>query len=220
MAQFPEPERIIVKGKGVLHHLRHTMGAGLLVAIPLGITLFILRFLFNLADGLLAPYIRLAQRIVYGEAFYLPGLGVIVGLVAIYLAGVVASNVLGGYFVRRWNLLLARIPLVKTIYFAAHQVVEIMTRGRGGSLRRAVLVQFPETDAFAFAYVTNETITSSGRRYLTCFVPTAPNPTSGYVLFLDESEVFQTGMSEEETVKVIMSMGVVIPKVLHAERLQ
>ncbi len=196
------------------------MGAGLLVAIPLGITLFILRFLFHLADGILAPYIRFFQRLLFGQAFYLPGLGVIFGVIFVYLAGVVASNVLGGYFVRRWNLLLARIPLVKTIYFAAHQVVEIMTRGRGSSVRRAVLVQFPETDSFAFAYVTNESITTSGRRYFTCFVPTAPNPTSGYVLFLNESEIFTTGMSEEETVKIIMSLGVVVPEVLYAERLQ
>jgi uncharacterized membrane protein len=216
----PKKERIISRGKGLLHHIRHTMGAGLLVAIPLGITLFILRFLFNLADGILAPFIRLAQRIFFGEAFYLPGLGVVVGLLVVYLAGVVASNMLGSYFVRRWNLLLARIPLVKTIYFAAHQVVEVMTRDRGGSVRRAVLVQFPETESFAFAYVTNESITTSGRRYITCFVPTAPNPTSGYVLFLDESEIFSTGMSEEETVKIIMSLGVVVPEVLHAERLQ
>ncbi|MBE0595868.1 MAG: DUF502 domain-containing protein [Desulfuromonadales bacterium] len=206
---------------GLLRHLKQTLAAGLLVVIPLGITLFVLRFLFNLADGVLAPYIRLTQRLLLGREFYLPGFGLALGLLGLYLFGAAATNVAAKYLGNRWDRFLARIPIARTIYFSARQVTQIMGRKREGeAYRRAVLVEFPKVNSYTVAYVTNEHRTASGKRYYSCFIPTAPNPTSGYVLVLEEGQVYPAEMNMEEAMKVIMSLGMVVPAVLTAEVLQ
>lgn len=205
----------------LLVHLRHKMGAGLLVAIPFGITLFVLRFLFNFADGLLAPVIRQAERLLFGREFYLPGMGMITGFLTVYLAGLLATNVFGRRLVHRWDLFLSRIPLVKTIYVSAKQIVAVFSEKKERpSFRRAVFVDFPREGSLSLAWVTNEMIAASGKRYLTCFVPTIPNPTTGFILLVEESRAYPARMSIEEAMKVIMSCGLVTPETLQAEKLQ
>jgi uncharacterized membrane protein len=214
--ETPKPPR-----RSLAAHLRAKMGAGLLVVVPFGITLFVLRFLFNFADGILAPYIRGAERLLFGRVYYLPGLGLVVGLLTIYGTGLLATNVFGRRLVERWDRFLARIPLVKSIYSAARQVVEVFSRKKShASFRQAVFVDFPRPGAFSLAYVTNEVVTPSGRRYLTCFVPTIPNPTTGFALLVEESRVYPAGMTVEEAMKIIMSCGMVVPESLRAEKLQ
>lgn len=206
---------------GLLGHLRHTMGAGLLVVVPFGITLFVLRFLFNFADGILASYIRGGQNLFFGREYYLPGLGMIVGLLATYGAGLLATNVFGRRLLAQWDRFLGRIPVVKSVYFSARQVVEVFShKGREPSFRQAVFVDFPRPGAFTLAYVTNEVVTASGKRYLSCFVPTIPNPTTGFVLVVEESRVYPAQMTIEEAMKVVMSCGMVAPEILQAEKLQ
>ena len=207
--------------KGLAYHLRHTLGAGILVAVPLGITLFILRFLFHFADGILAPYIHFFLRQVFGFDFYIPGTGVVFGLITLYLAGLLMTNVMGRYLVHRWDNFLARIPLVKTVYFSARQVMEILSRSRDKqTFRRAVFIDWPTKDSFAVAYVTNESVDASGRREYTCFIPTSPNPTTGFVLVMEESRVYPAEMSVEDAMKIVMSIGMVVPEVLKAKNFQ
>lgn len=201
-------------------HLRNKLGTGLLVVIPLGITLFILRFLFNLADGVLAPAIEKGVSLFLGEGYYIPGLGMVAGIVVIYAAGMVATNVFGRRLVEFWERILARIPLVKSIYTSSKQIIHVFSSGAKGSFRRAVYVEFPKEGSFSLAFVTNSVRTESGKNYHTVFVPTSPNPTSGYVLILEEHKVYPAAIGVEEAMKIIMSGGMVTPEVIRAEKLQ
>ena len=207
-------------GRSLLKHLKKKFGTGLLVVIPLGITIFILRFLFNLADGVLAPAIQRTAHFFFGEGHYIPGLGMIAGILVIYIAGVIATNVFGRRLVDYWERLLSRIPFVKSIYTSSKQILHVFSAGKKGSFRKAVYVQFPMEDSYSLAFVTNTVSTESGKRYHTVFVPTSPNPTSGYVLILEEHRVYPTAFGVEEAMKIIMSGGMVAPDVIRAEKLQ
>jgi uncharacterized membrane protein len=199
-------------------HLQKKMAAGLLVAIPLGITLITLRFLFNLADGVLAPVMRGMVAFLFGKGFYIPGLGIISALVIVYLLGILATNVFGRPILLYWDRLLTRIPLVNTIYVTSKQLMDVFRHRGRSSFQRAVYVDFPKEGSYAIAFITNETVNSSGKRHYTCFVPSSPNPTSGYVLLLKEEEVYPTSLSVEEAMKFIMSGGMVVPEVVHGEK--
>lgn len=213
-----EPEKGAHRGR-FLGHLLRKMEAGLLVVIPLGITLFVLRFLFNLADGLLAPAVRQAERLFFGREYYIPGLGMITGLLVIYFSGILVTNVLGRRLFHWWERFLGRIPVVKSIYSPAKQVLEIFShKERRASFRQAVYLDFPEKSSFSFAYLTNRVVSPSGKRYCVCFVPAVPNPTSGYVVILEESRVYPADLTVEEAMKAIMSGGMVAPEVLRAEK--
>lgn len=203
------------------HHLKSKIVAGLLVVIPVGVTIFILRFLFNLADGVLAPYIRKTAEFFLGEGGrYIPGLGMIAGLLVIYLSGLVASNVFGRRMVETWDRILSRIPLVKSIYTSSKQLISVFSRGGQESFRRAVYVDFPKEGTYSIAFITNMVPSASGKKYYTVFIPTSPNPTSGYVLILEEHKVYPTEFSVEEAMKVIMSGGMVVPEEILAKKLQ
>ncbi|PLX92046.1 MAG: hypothetical protein C0621_10410 [Desulfuromonas sp.] len=214
----PPPKRGI--GRRLLIHLRRKLTTGLLVVIPLGITLFILRFLFNLADGVLAPWIRQGVTSYLGQELYLPGLGMVAGFLVLYAAGVVAGNVIGRRFVDAWESLLSRIPLVKSIYTSSKQIINVFSQGGQGAFRRAVYVEFPKEGCYSIAFVTNSVKATSGRAFYTVFIPTSPNPTSGYVLLLDEENVYPTAFGVEEAMKIIMSGGMVTPDEIRADILQ
>jgi uncharacterized membrane protein len=201
-------------------HLKTKLGTGLLVVIPIGITIFILRFLFGVADGVLAPLIRRTVTFFFGEKSYIPGFGMIAGLLVVYAAGLLATNVLGRRLVDTWDALLSRIPLVKSIYLSSKQITQVFSAGGRDAFRRAVYVEFPKEGSYSIAFVTNNVRTASGKNYYTVFIPTSPNPTSGYVLFLEEHRVYPTAFGVEEAMKIIMSGGMVAPDVIRAEKLQ
>ncbi|BCR04525.1 membrane protein [Desulfuromonas versatilis] len=205
----------------LLNHLRRKLGAGLLVVVPIGLTLFILRFLFNLADGVLAPYIqKTASFFLGGEYRYIPGLGMIAGVLVVYITGIVASNVFGSRMVSFGESIMSRIPLVKSIYTSSKQFMQVFSKSGKNSFRKAVYVEFPMEGSFSIAFITNSVATASGKTYYTVFIPTSPNPTSGYVLILEEHRVYPTSFSVEEAMKVIMSGGMVAPEMIRAEKLQ
>lgn len=204
----------------LVRHLKNKLIAGLLVIIPFGITLFILKFLFGLADGVLAPMIRQGLTRLFGGDFYLPGFGVITGLAVLYLTGVLVSNVFGKSILAGLDSLSMRIPVVRSVYVFSKQLIQFFSRGGQESFRRAVYVEFPKEGSYSIAFVTNTVMSTSGRKYYTCFIPTSPNPTSGYVLILEEDRVFPTAFGVEEAMKIIMSGGMVAPDKIRAERLQ
>lgn len=194
--------------ESVVNHLKGKFFAGLFVVIPLGITIFILKFLFNFADGILGAYLDTLFSAVSHRETHFPGLGMITGAIVIYLTGLLATNVLGTQFLQWGDEILSRIPLVNSIYTSSKQLMKVFSEGKS-SYRRAVLVEWPRPGVRAVGFVTAE-VERDGQRLLVVYVPTMPNPTSGFALFFREDEVYDSGMTVEEAVKFVVSGGVVV----------
>ncbi|ABQ25719.1 DUF502 domain-containing protein [Geotalea uraniireducens] len=192
----------------VFNHLKSKFVTGLFVVIPLGITIFILKFLFNFADGILGSYLDSLFSAIAHEEFHFPGLGMLTGAVVIYLSGLLASNVLGTQFLKWWDAFLSKIPLVKSIYTSSKQLTHVFKDGKT-SYRRAVFVEWPRNGVRAVGFVTAE-VMRNGERLVVVYVPTMPNPTSGFALFFREDEVLESGMTVEDAVKFVVSGGVVV----------
>lgn len=192
-----------------VRHLKGKFITGLFVVVPLGITLFILKFLFNFADGILGSYLdSIFSAFIVHREYHIPGLGMLTGAVVIYLSGVLATNVMGTRILRWWDELLSRIPLVKSIYSSSKQLTQVFKEGKT-SYRRAVFVEWPRVGVRAVGFVTAE-VERDGEKLVVVYVPTMPNPTSGFALFFRESDVHECGMTVEEAVKFVVSGGAVV----------
>jgi uncharacterized membrane protein len=196
--------------------------AGLLVWLPLAITVAVLSWLLGAMDGLFAWVLRLLLNVLPGSAkgvveglVSIPGLGVIVVLVALFLTGVFAANVLGAWAVHRWHAVMHRVPIVKSIYSSVKQVSDTLFSSSGQAFREAVLVQYPRQGAWTIAFVTGkpggEVVGHLPDDCVSIYVPTTPNPTSGFFLMMPRSEVVSLKMSVDEALKYVISMGVVAP---------
>ena len=194
--------------KIVTTHLKGRFLAGLFVVIPMGITIFILKFLFNFTDGILGSYLDNLFSIITGQELHVPGLGIITGLVVIYLAGMLATNVLGTQLLKLGDDLMSRIPLVKSIYSSSKQLTKVFREGKS-SYRRAVFVEWPRPGVKAVGFVTAEVV-RNGERLVVVYIPTMPNPTSGFALFFREEDVFDSGMTVEEALKFVVSGGAIV----------
>ncbi|MBW4056684.1 MAG: DUF502 domain-containing protein [Proteobacteria bacterium] len=190
-------------------HLKGTFLAGIFIVIPFGITIFILKFLFNFADGILGSYLD-SLMVLFGRSEgHIPGIGMIIGAVVIYLTGLVATNVLGKRLLSWGDDMLTRIPLVKMIYTSSKQLIKVFREG-GSSYRRAVFVEWPRPGVRAVGFVTAQ-VERDGENLVVVYIPTMPNPTSGFALWFHECDVYESGMTVEEAVKFVVSGGVVIP---------
>lgn len=191
-------------------HLKGTFLAGIFIVIPIGITIFILKFLFNFADGILGSHLDRAMAL-SGSSGYIPGVGMLTGAVVIYLTGLIATNVLGHRLLKLGDDLITRIPLVKSIYTSSKQLIKVFQDG-GSSYRRAVFVEWPRPGVRAVGFVTAELV-QDGEPVVVVYIPTMPNPTSGFALWFREGDVHDSGMSVEDAIKFVVSGGVVLPAV-------
>ncbi|MEE8212248.1 MAG: DUF502 domain-containing protein [Acidiferrobacterales bacterium] len=196
-------------------HFRRYLIAGLLVWVPLGITWFVIKFMIDLMDQtllLLPPDFRPENLL----GFRVPGLGVVLTIVILLVTGIVVANLVGRTLVRMGERLLARIPLVRSIYSGVKQVMETMFSDSGKSFRSVVLIEYPRKGIWTLAFLTGEQGTREsedkiGRRVSHIFVPTTPNPTSGFFLMVPTDDVLILEMSVDEGLKMIISAGVVLP---------
>lgn len=192
----------------LVSHLKGRFVAGLFVLIPLGLTIFILKFLFSFADGILGPYLDSLYTAITRRTAHFPGLGMLTGAVVIYLTGLLATNVMGTSMLRWWDELLSRIPMVKYIYTSSKQLTQVFKEGKT-SYRRAVFVEWPRPGVRAVGFVTAE-VEREGEGLVVVYVPTMPNPTSGFALFFRPEDVLECGMTVEEAVKFVVSGGAVV----------
>jgi len=192
----------------LVSHLKGRFVAGLFVLIPLGLTIFILKFLFSFADGILGPYLDSLYTAITRRTAHFPGLGMLTAAVVIYLTGLLATNVMGTRMLRWWDELLSRIPMVKYIYTSSKQLTQVFKEGKT-SYRRAVFVEWPRSGVRAVGFVTAE-VEREGEGLVVVYVPTMPNPTSGFALFFRPEEVLECGMTVEEAVKFVVSGGAVV----------
>ena len=187
---------------------------GLLIWIPLTITFMVMAWIVNTLDQILLWLPRDAQpQAILG--FNIPGIGVVMTLLIILVTGLVAANVLGQKLVKVWESLLARIPVVKSIYYSVKQVSDTLFSSSGQAFRKALLVQYPREGAWTIAFLTGQPGGDAANHlrgdYVSVYVPTTPNPTSGFFLMMPREDVIELDMSVDEALKYIISMGVVAP---------
>ena len=188
---------------------------GLLIWVPLVITLWVLDLLISTMDQsmrLLPPEWR--PEALFG--YHIPGLGVILTLLVVFLTGLFTANILGQRLVKFWEWLLSRIPVVKTIYSGVKQVSDTLFSGQGQAFRKVLLVQYPREHSWIIAFQTGQpggdVANHLQGEYVSVYVPTTPNPTSGFFLMMPKSDVIELDMSVDDALKYIISMGVAVPE--------
>ncbi|MES9970338.1 MAG: DUF502 domain-containing protein [Candidatus Thiodiazotropha sp.] len=194
--------------------LRRYLVAGLLVWLPLGATFLVINLLVSWMDTslLLLPEAYRPDNL-FG--FHIPGLGVLLSLLILLLTGLVAANLFGRKLVSMWERLLARIPLVRSVYSAVKQMVETMFADKGKSFRKVVLVEFPRRGLWTLAFLTSEENGAvqqvTGRDVVNVYIPTTPNPTGGYFVLVPKEDLREVDMSVDDGLKMLLSMGAVNP---------
>jgi uncharacterized membrane protein len=195
--------------------MRRYLIAGLLVWAPLGITIWVMSWLVGTLDQtlLLVPESWRPERLV---GYRIPGLGVVLSFIILFLTGVVAANFFGQRLIRAWESILGRIPVVKSIYSSVKQVSDTLLSDSGTAFRKALLVEFPRPGCWTIAFLTGapaDAVTSHlAGDYVSVYVPTTPNPTGGYFVMIPKANVHELDMSVDEALKYIISMGVVAPR--------
>jgi uncharacterized membrane protein len=198
----------------VMATLRRYLIAGLLVWIPLAITLWVLALVVELMDqSLLIVPVRFRSDALLG--FHLPGLGAILTLAILLATGAIAANFFGRRMLAFWESILGRIPIVRSIYGGVKQISDTLFSPDGKAFRRAVLVRYPHAGTWTVALVTgtpeHEVTDHLGHEQLSVFVPTTPNITAGFFLIVPRSDTIELQMSVDQALKYIISMGVAEP---------
>ena len=187
---------------------------GLLIWVPLSITFWVLSLIVGTLDQSLQllPEAIHPQRLV---GFAIPGAGAVLTLAMIFLTGLLAANFIGQKLVSWWEKLLARIPVVNSVYNSVKQVSDTIFSPNGNAFRKAVLVNYPHQESWTIAFLTGQpggdVVNHLSGEYVSVYVPTTPNPTSGFFLMMPASKVVELDMTVDEALKYIIAMGVVAP---------
>ena len=197
---------------GIRRHFRSTLITGILTLIPLGVTFFVLKFLFTTIDGWLKPVMSPILSQVLEERYHI-GMGVIATILIVYLVGLIVSNFLGQKLLGAGEKILTKIPLVREVYAPVKQVVQMALMTSSSSrFSRAVAVKTPGSTIRVIGFVTGE-FHEEGNPVpvASVFVPTSPNPTTGVLLFCDPEIIYETNMKVETAMKMLISGGIVAP---------
>lgn len=195
---------------------------GLLVWLPLAITIWVLQSVLGVINGVFSSLLAASQALLPAsmaaniEALrHVPGLGLLILVGGMALTGMFVANIFGQWLWRQWDRLLSNIPIVKSIYSSVKQVSDTLFSSSGNAFREAVLVQYPHAGSWTIAFVTGkpsgEVAGALGDDHVSLYVPTTPNPTSGFFLMMPRSSVRPLRMSVDAALKHIISMGVVAP---------
>ncbi|HTJ96221.1 MAG TPA: DUF502 domain-containing protein [Rhodocyclaceae bacterium] len=198
----------------LLKPLKKYFITGLLIWVPLAITVWVLSWIVRTMDQslLLIPYSLRPETLM---GVYIPGIGVIMTVVIIIATGLITANIIGQQLLRFWEGALSRIPVVKSIYYSVKQVSDTLFSGSGDAFRQVLLVRYPHADAWSIAFQTGtpaeEVADLLAEEYVSVFIPTAPSPVNGFFFFVKKSETKVLDMSVDDALKYIVSMGVVAP---------
>ena len=194
--------------------LRTIIVAGLLVWIPLGLTIFVIKLLIDLLGQtylLIPPALRPENLI----GFEIPGIGVVVAIIVVLLTGLITANYFGKRIVESWDSYLDRIPLVRSIYSPLKKFSELVLSDQTQSFSKVLLIEYPRKGIYSLCFQTSKELgevqNQSGEEMVCVYIPTTPNPTSGYIVLVPQNEVQELKMSVEDALKMIISLGVVVP---------
>jgi uncharacterized membrane protein len=195
--------------------LRRYFVAGLLVWLPIGATILVFSVLFDLMDRLLV-LLPPAFRPEHLLGFRIPGLGAILAVIVLLTTGMLAANLFGRRLVTSYESLLARIPLVRSVYASVKNFAEVVLGDSSSAFKKVLLIEYPRPGLYSLAFQTSENPAEvqarTGGTVLAVFLPTTPNPTSGVMLFVPRKDVIELDMSVEEALRMVISLGVVLPK--------
>ncbi|MDA0988300.1 MAG: DUF502 domain-containing protein [Chloroflexi bacterium] len=192
----------------IARHLRGTMVGGLLLLVPVIITYVVLKWLFDAIDGLLQPAIQ--------EAFNrdVPGLGLLVLIVLLYVAGLVGGNFLGRRIIDLGRAMLLRIPIIGMVYSSAKQLIDALSGAESSSFRQVVMIEYPRKDAWTIGFLTGSTTDKDGNPLSIIYIPTAPTPNSGWVALIPDGDVFYTDLTVSTAMRLVLSGGIIAPSMI------
>ncbi|ODS34414.1 MAG: hypothetical protein SCARUB_00425 [Candidatus Scalindua rubra] len=199
--------------------IRRRLLTGLLVVFPIFITFFIIKFLFGLIGGILSPVVK-KTFIFLGfslpnstiDEFIITSIAFILTFVALYFIGVFATNFFGKLMLGYFEVILHKTPVIKDVYTSSKKLIEIVSLPSRKAFKRVVIVEYPRVGMKVFAFVTGSIKSKDGTYLTSIFIPTTPNPTSGFLLYLPEGDIVETDMSIEEGMKLIVSGGILVPE--------
>lgn len=199
----------------MMSYLRRYFISGLLVWVPIWVTILVIKFL----GGLLGNVLLLLPKRYQPDAligFHIPGIGLIIILVVIIVTGAIAANFIGSQLVAVWDSFIGRIPLVRSVYMGVKQVMQTLFTPGGQSFRKVLLVEYPRAGMWSLAFQTSDSTPDlekhvDGEAMVSLFIPTTPNPTSGFLLMLPKKKVIELDMSVEQALKFVISLGVMQP---------
>jgi uncharacterized membrane protein len=209
--------------RGVFTHfkkdVRKRMLTGLLLILPVYVTFFVVKFLFGFVGGTLAPVIKKVLQF-YGVAlpkssldeFIITFFGLILTFIALYFIGIFAANFVGKAIISYFENLLTKTPIIRTIYSSVKQIIHAVSLPGKQAFKRVVLVDFPKEGTKSIGFVTSDTQYNKEQKYITVFIPTTPNPTTGFLIFVTEDTVTDTTLTVEEAFKTLFSGGVLTPR--------
>ena len=197
----------IIKKKPV-RLVRNKFLTGLLTLLPIYITYLLLRFIIGIAPNI--PYLRTIPYLSDNEIL-VNIIEFIGALIVIFIIGIVVSNVIGKRLFSLFENIMERVPLINTIYTSSRQIMQTLTMPGKGSFKQVVLIEYPRKDLWTLAFVTAYSKSKSNEQYVHVFLPTTPNPTSGFMLFVKEKDVKPSGLTVEEGLKTLISGGMIAP---------
>ena len=220
MVEHEKPDYGIVEVKpppkqGILAWLRARFVAGMLIALPIVATFIILQFLINLIDSRVVPLLPASLRPETYLDYAVPGFGLLILLIFLTFVGAIATNFLGKFLVNATDRVLTRVPVVRSVYSVFKQIRDVFQNNTAGQYKEVAMVQYPREGSWAIGFVAGpvrgEMRQKLGDDYVGIFVPTTPNPTSGFLLYVSSSKIIRLDMTVEEGAKIIFSGGLVVP---------
>ena len=205
------------RSMAVQTHFKRYFLAGLILWAPLSITIWVITWIFDALDSVLP--IALRSEVLFGV--HIPGFGVLVVVALILVTGFLAANLIGQKLVDFWEALMRRIPLVRSIYSSVKQVSDTILAPNGQAFRQAVLVQYPRQGSWTIGFVTGAPATQVAGylpvESVSIYVPTTPNPTSGFFLMMPKADVIELDIPVDAALKYVVSMGTVAPRVTKSQ---
>ena len=214
-----EPEVRVSSRRSYLSRLRNYFLTGIIVTAPIAITFAVAMWVINLIDSKVVPLIPPPynpQAILQDQTgLHIPGIGLLVVLIGLTFIGFLAAGLLGRFVVRVGENLLNRMPIIRSVYGALKQIFETVLRSSSRSFREVALIQYPRPGIWAIGFITTKTTgevrSQINEEVVNVFLPTTPNPTSGFLLFVPKKDIIVLDMSVEEAIKMIVSAGIVTP---------